>query len=47
MGVPVLTLKGNRYLYRFGESINLNLEMKDWIASTKEDYFKKAITVFC
>ena len=44
MGVPVLTLKGNRYLYRFGESINLNLEMKDWIASTKEDYIKKAIT---
>ena len=44
MGVPVLTLKGNRYLYRFGESINLNLEMKDWIASTKQDYIKKAIT---
>ena len=43
MGVPVLTLKGNRYLYRFGESINLNLEMKDWIASTKR-IFKKAIT---
>ena len=31
-------------MYRFGESINLNLEMKDWIASTKEDYIKKAIT---
>ena len=44
MGVPVLTLKGNRYLYRFGESININLEMKDWIASSKEDYIKKAIT---
>ena len=43
MGVPVLTLKGNRYLFRFGESINLNLEMKDWIANSKDDYIKKAI----
>ena len=42
MGVPVLTLKGNRYLSHFGESINLNLDMSDWIASTKEDYIKKA-----
>jgi len=43
MGVPVLTLKGDRYLFHFGESINSNLNMKDWIADNKDDYFKKAI----
>jgi len=43
MGVPVLTLKGDRYLFHFGESINSNLNMKDWIADNKDDYLKKAI----
>ncbi len=43
MGVPVLTLKGNRYLSRFGESINYNLNMREWIAENKEDYISKAI----
>ena len=43
MGVPVLTLKGDRYLSHFGESINSNLNMKDWIADSKDDYLKKAI----
>ncbi len=43
MGVPVLTLKGDRYISHFGESINSNLNMKDWIADNKENYFKKAL----
>ena len=43
MGVPVLTLKGNRYLFHFGESINSNLGMDDWIANNEEEYISKAI----
>ena len=43
MGVPVITLKGNRYLCRFGESINSNLKMFDWIAKDKNEYITKAI----
>jgi len=43
MGVPVLTLKGDRYLFHFGESINSNLGMKNWIANNYEEYISKAI----
>ena len=43
MGVPVLTLKGNRYLFHFGESINFNLGMSEWVANSKEEYISKAI----
>ena len=43
MGVPVLTLKGDRYLFHFGESINSNLKMFDWIARDQKDYIAKAI----
>ena len=43
MGVPVLTLKGDRYLFHFGESINSNLNMHDWIAENHEEYISKAI----
>jgi len=43
MGVPVLTLKGDRYLFHFGESINSNLDMQDWIAKDCNDYINKAI----
>ena len=43
MGVPVLTLKGNRYLFHFGESINSNLNMEDWIAENEEEYISKAV----
>jgi len=42
MGVPVITLKGDRYLFHFGESINSNLDMHDWIASNPEEYISKA-----
>jgi len=43
MGVPVITLKGNRYLFHFGESINSNLNMHDWIAENHNAYVAKAI----
>ena len=43
MGVPVLTLKGNRYIFHFGESINSNLNMQDWIAKNHNEYVSKAI----
>lgn len=43
MGVPVLTMKGDRYLFHFGESINSNLKMNNWIAKNNKDYVLKAI----
>ena len=43
MGVPVITLKGDRYLFHFGESINSNLNMLDWIAGNHNEYISKAI----
>ena len=43
MGVPVITLKGDRYLFHFGESINANLNMHDWIAKNHNEYISKAI----
>ena len=43
MGVPVITLKGDRYLFHFGESINSNLKMFDWIAKDKKEYLDKAV----
>ena len=42
MGVPVITLKGNRFLFHFGESINSNLDMKDWIAKNQKEYISIA-----
>lgn len=43
MGVPVLTLKGNNFTSRCGESININLKLEQFIAKDTEDYIKKAI----
>ena len=43
MGVPVIVLKGNRYLFHAGESINSNLNMIDWIAKDQEEYISKTI----
>jgi len=43
MGVPVLAMKGFNFVSRCGESININLDMKDWIAENEEDYILKAI----
>ena len=43
MGVPVLTMKGFNFNSRCGESINLNLELREFIANDHEDYLNKSI----
>ncbi len=43
MGVPVLTLKGDRFLSRLGEAINIKAGHPEWIAQDVEDYMHKAI----
>ena len=43
MCVPILTLAGYSFLSKCGESININLGMKDWIARDEEEYLNKAI----
>lgn len=45
MGVPVLTLKGNNFVSRCGESLNINLGMPEFIAEDENDYLNKAITI--
>jgi predicted O-linked N-acetylglucosamine transferase (SPINDLY family) len=44
MGVPVLTLKGDRFLSHLGESIAYNSDQENWIANDEKDYINKAIT---
>ena len=43
MCVPLLTMVGDRFISRCGESINNNLNMSHWIAVDEDDYVKKAI----
>ncbi|WP_435162905.1 hypothetical protein [Candidatus Pelagibacter bacterium nBUS_25] len=43
MGVPVLTLKGDNFTSRCGESININLNLREFIADDTDDYIKKAV----
>ena len=43
MGVPVLTMKGFNANSRCGESININLNLKEFIATSEKDYIKKAL----
>ena len=43
MGVPVLTLQGYNITSRCGESINVNCNLKEFIAKDKNDYIQKAI----
>ena len=45
MGVPILVLKGKKFISKCGESINHNLEMSDWIAENNEDFIFKAIRI--
>jgi len=42
MGVPVLTLKGDRFLSHQGETILHNAGLPDWIATDEDDYVAKA-----
>jgi len=43
MGVPVLTLKGNRFLSHVGETIAYNVGHSEWISKDLDDYVAKAI----
>jgi protein O-GlcNAc transferase len=43
MGVPVLTLKGNRFLSHLGESIAINSGQSAWIAQNRQDFVTKAV----
>ena len=45
MGVPVLTKKGNNFVSRCGESINLNLNLTDFLAEDENDYIFKATSL--
>ncbi len=45
MGVPVLTKKGNNFVSRCGESINLNLNLNDFLAEDENDYIFKATSL--
>jgi len=44
MGVPVLTLAGQRFLSHQGETILHNVGLPGWIASDEDDYVAKAAT---
>ncbi len=43
MGVPVLTMKGHRFISHVGESILHHSGLSDWVAADPEDYLHKAI----
>ena len=43
MGKPVLTMKGNNFNSRCGESINLNVNLNEFIAENEDDYINKAV----
>ena len=43
MGVPVLTLPGEKFVSRYGTSINSNLKLNDFISKDTDDYILKAI----
>lgn len=42
MGVPVLTLEGERFLARQGVGLLMNAGLADWIAADAEDYVARA-----
>jgi predicted O-linked N-acetylglucosamine transferase (SPINDLY family) len=42
MGVPVLTLRGERFIGHVGESILHNAGLADWVAADAEDYLRRA-----
>ena len=43
MGVPVLTIKGNNFVGRYGESINTNLGIKNLIVENEDEYVNTMI----
>jgi protein O-GlcNAc transferase len=43
MGVPVLTLAGDRFISRQGNGILINAGLSDWIATNPDDYVARAV----
>lgn len=43
MGVPVISLKGDRFISRVGESILNNAGLDGWVAESDNDYIAKAV----
>ncbi len=43
MGIPVLTLRGDRFVSRTAASIAHNVGLPDWIARNEDDYISKAV----
>ena len=46
MGKPFLTMRGNNFNSRCGESINLNLGLNNFVANDENDYYEKAIEFY-
>jgi predicted O-linked N-acetylglucosamine transferase (SPINDLY family) len=44
MGVPVLTLAGERFLSRQGVGLLMNARLPQWVASDADDYLARALT---
>lgn len=47
MGVPVLTMKGDRMIARVGHSINANLGLAEWVANDEADFVERAVRLSC
>jgi protein O-GlcNAc transferase len=45
MGVPVLSLQGDKFISHMGESFLHNLDLEQWIARSPEDYVEKAVAM--
>jgi protein O-GlcNAc transferase len=45
MGVPVVTLRGDRFVSRMGESIMMNLGMEECVTDSEEAYVARAIAL--
>jgi predicted O-linked N-acetylglucosamine transferase (SPINDLY family) len=43
MGVPVLTLAGERFLSRQGVGLMMNAGLPEWVASDPGDYLSRAV----
>ena len=43
MGVPILTLEGDRHCARVGKTLLQSIGLGDWVAISQEDYLQKAV----
>ena len=42
MGVPTLTMKGDRFIFHFGEANNAYMELSEWTAENQKDFIIRA-----